>query len=587
MNLNTIQNFIWPNTDIGADEKLYFRVGNSATLQKDSLIFSAHGKVSLDTFFNTLSVSVWKKHTQISTLYLKLLGIGSFIIRLGLHRTGHHERWLMEQTLDLQKEEIIELPFWSQLEEGLLFCEFEALDKGKITGGGFFTTDKPVNHVHLGIVITHFNRKQYVLPAIKRINQNLLNNPLYSSQVKLIVIDNSQNITVDEADGATVIPNLNLGGSGGFTRGLLHLKDQGDFTHCLFMDDDASCEIESISRTVHLLQYNITPKFAVAGSLLREVESYRLFEKGAKFKGVCLPLKSNLDMRKITDLLLAEHEDQRPDYGGWWFFAFRIEDIKSLAFPFFVRGDDIMFSLLNQPNICTTLGVACWGEDFAYKSGVLPIYLDVRNHLLQQILFLNGTPFKAFTLSLKFFLAALLSYNYASAQAIGLAVKHFTDGPDFWRSNMDMSKVRPEILQLEPNEKLHKVNLVDYDFDYPDYNEWKPRKIFRILTLNGFLIPSVFLKKGTMLQEKAFRGWLRCIFGYKNVLYYYTPLGMGYVAQHDKTRALKETINFLRYSISLANKYKSLKRDYQNALPELTSESFWRKVYNSMNITSK
>ena len=61
-----------------------------------------------------------------------------------------------------------------------------------------------------------------------------------------------------------------MGGSGGFTRGLMYLEDEKSYTHCLFMDDDASCEIESIRRAYALLQYATTEKFAVAGAQLRE-----------------------------------------------------------------------------------------------------------------------------------------------------------------------------------------------------------------------------------------------------------------------------------------------------------------------------
>ena len=108
---------------------------------------------------------------------------------------------------------------------------------------------------------------------------NYWTTPRYQDNIGLTVIDNSQNISRDEAQGITLIPNNNLGGSGGFTRGLLHLKDEGSFTHCLFMDDDASCEVESIRRCYHLLQFAVTERFAVSGVLMRELEPYR-FSRG-------------------------------------------------------------------------------------------------------------------------------------------------------------------------------------------------------------------------------------------------------------------------------------------------------------------
>ena len=62
---------------------------------------------------------------------------------------------------------------------------------------------------------------------------------------------------------------------------------------------------------------------------------------GARFDGLCRPNKCGLDLRYIHDLLVNE-EEEHIDYGGWWFFAFPIKDIKNYAFPYFVRGDDIL-----------------------------------------------------------------------------------------------------------------------------------------------------------------------------------------------------------------------------------------------------
>ena len=37
-------------------------------------------------------------------------------------------------------------------------------------------------------------------------------------------------------------------------------------------------------------------------------------------------------------------------YGGWWYFAFPVDQVKHQPFPFFVRGDDVSFSLVHDFN---------------------------------------------------------------------------------------------------------------------------------------------------------------------------------------------------------------------------------------------
>lgn len=579
-----IQSLVMPNLKFGASEDMYVRIKNDdarALLSESILSFETGGKISFDTFFNSITIDAWKQHTDLTNLKLNLHGSGQFILRFGVHRTGHAHRWLDEQVISikLDQENIIEVPEWSKLESGLLYFSLEALDKGCLKSG-FFSTNTPVkNEIKLGIVITHFNRKQYVLPAIQRIQTELLSDTNYKEKIELIVVDNSQNICSDEAQGITLIPNDNYGGSGGFTRGLLHLKDQGDFTHCLFMDDDASCEIESIRRAYSLLSFSKTDKFSVAGALLRELMPHQLFEKGAKFDKFVYPLKSGLDMRSVHDLLLAEDDRTTPDYGAWWFFAFPIKEVNYYAFPFFVRGDDIRFGLENKFNILTLNGIACWGDDFGLKHSPLTAYLDARSHLLHATF--DGISLKDIvTMIARLLVAQLYSYKYASSKAIILAIKHFLMGPNFFRNNLSIDDIRKSISTYTPSEKLVPISTSDLDMTSPGNHESKFRKIIRRLTLNGHLIPSFIFNKKTVWQAKDSTGNFSQIFMYKNILYEYEPLKVGHFVQQDKTTFFKLLFEFAVKIVCLSSNFYQLRRSYLANKEELMSEQFWRGAFD-------
>jgi GT2 family glycosyltransferase len=64
------------------------------------------------------------------------------------------------------------------------------------------------------------------------------------------VVDNANNVDFDEppCDDLNVVPNRNLGGAGGFARGLMWLRQQCWATHVLFMDDDISLETEALAQ---------------------------------------------------------------------------------------------------------------------------------------------------------------------------------------------------------------------------------------------------------------------------------------------------------------------------------------------------
>lgn len=582
----TIQHLVHPSLEHPVSEDLYVRFSSSGGYAdlRDGVIHLAKGSTCrFDTYFNSLSVSAWKTHSPLDDLNLVLRGSGRFILRLGLHCWGLAHRWLAESTVTLSADQdtIIPISDWNNIKGGLLYYSLHALEDGTVTAGSFQTSTEPVTDVRLGIVITHFNRREWVVPALRRLTDELLSDPHYGSRIELIVVDNSQNLSPTEAGAAQLIPNRNLGGSGGFMRGLLELEDSGRFTHCLFMDDDASCEIESIRRACALLSFARTPRFAVAGALLREAEGFRLFEKGARFDGLCRPLSGGLDMRHVGDLLQAERTLVKPNYGGWWFFAFRLSDVRHYAFPFFVRGDDIMFGMMNEFDICTQIGISCWGEDFSLKSGPVPLYLDVRNHILNQIALLGRSRVRIIRDLFKhFLLSQLYSYNYASADAVCLALKHVCEGEQFWRVNLDMANIRGTISAIPAPEKmLPTPDKLRSRFHYsPGHRSWYD-KFLRKLSFNGHLLPKWMIRNRILYQEKGFYASPKNVFRTRSVYYGNEPLNLGYLASIDQRRFFRTLSAFARLAASFCWNFQSVKLEAGRSIANLTQRTFWTEVY--------
>ncbi len=576
----TLQELLLPGLEFPCSDKLYVRIKTAASARRQyrSLtLFPARGRVSFDSFFNALSVGTLKRATIIEDVFLLLEGRGDFILRVGIHRNGQAHRWVQEYGISLPSPPLA-LP-WAELEDGLLHIELESLGGGEISGGRYLTRTAPPAPVRLGIVITHFNRQSYVVPAIARIGAALANRPDLAGKIELVVVDNSRNLTRQEAGAATVLPNPNYGGSGGFARGLIYLKDHG-FTHCLFMDDDASCEIDSIFRAHSLLAYARDPALAISGALLRELEPYRSFEKGAAYaNGRTRPLNHNRDMRETQQLLEAETRRERADYGAWWFFGFRIDQAKAFPFPFFVRGDDILFSLINRFCVETINGVACWGEDFQLKENPGTRYQGLRAMLT--IALQTGSPgrLQMFRIMLGWVLSSLFSYNYASAEAIILAIRDVGKGPAFWRENLDNSAPRAELAPLNAREKLEKIDLADFRLAYRGDTEPGARRWLRLLSLNGMLLPGFLLRDQTVFEHKSFRASYRRIFRFRHVLYYYEAMGLGYVAHYDRRLFFRALYGFMKISARFLVTLPRLREAYQRALPEMTSEAFWRRLY--------
>lgn len=589
----TLHAIVFPNLDVPGPEELCLRLdgGAWAELAARTVRLPAGGVLSTDTFHSGFSVGAWKRLADVGALRLRLEGSGELQWRLGLHRPDQASLWLDDGRVAFDGDGdaaegaggtfVRTVDAWPRLADGMLFVHLRALRPSTLRGAAFETPAAAPNDVRLGLVVTHFERQAQVRPAIRRIAGSLLARPALGGRITLTVVDNSRNLGLEPLAGVDVIPNRNLGGTGGFVRGLLALVDGGRATHALFMDDDASCEVESIARTFALLSFARDPDLAVAGALLREAAPWELLEKGARFDGRVVPLHAGLDVRRVDDCLRAERGRETPDYGAWWFFAFPIARVRRYPFPFFVRGDDVAFGLANRFPIATLNGVACLGEDFSAKHGPLTAYLDARYHLVLALLAPEGAAARVGWVASRLFAKALSAYQYASARAVTLAVRHVLAGPAFFRDHLDLASVRREIAAWGAEEKLGPVDLAGLALRGGRRPGREPawRRLARLVTLQGFLLPDALLRDRTTVHPKDFHGRASAVFRYRSVLYWHEASGTGFLARHDRRRFAAELGAFAREAGRLLRRLPALRRRYAEGAEALTSEAFWRGVY--------
>jgi galactofuranosylgalactofuranosylrhamnosyl-N-acetylglucosaminyl-diphospho-decaprenol beta-1,5/1,6-galactofuranosyltransferase len=559
-------------------------------LPMELYVRSKDGKHVFNTYFNVLNLEKIRNILSVDSLALSIRGKGFTNVRLIGSDDLIHENEIASWVFSSSTEDSVTWPIknFKELNSKFLYLELsnpEFLDSAKIS---FVTESVPLHTVRLGTTIVHFNRKNWVLPAIERLKKGLLDDPEFKEKISLVIIDNSQNILKEEANGVEVIPNKNLGGSGGFTRGLLHFKTLG-FSHCLFMDDDASCEVESIKRTWAFLSFLKTSNTAITGSLFMEESPSELYENGARFNRVNRALYGGYDMTSIHDLAYVETGTQDSNYGGWWFFAFPLKELSHFPFPFFVRGDDIMFSLLNEFKIVTANGVACWGDDFAVKSSPTSCYLDVRSIILNNVVSRSNSVFITLLMISKHFLLHALSFNYASASAIRLGLKHTAEKSDFWGQNVDTVEIRSKIGTFMPSEKMAPLDLSNYSFDVAklEYHRTaKGRKLklgfavyAKLMLLNGALLPDFLMKKKPLLAPKGKYGSLKYAFRHREIIFYDQKSKTGYLVELDRKRLIRELSSYFWLCFKIIARSANYRNELRRAVQTYTKESYWRSIY--------
>jgi galactofuranosylgalactofuranosylrhamnosyl-N-acetylglucosaminyl-diphospho-decaprenol beta-1,5/1,6-galactofuranosyltransferase len=165
---------------------------------------------------------------------------------------------------------------------------------------------------------------------------------------------------------------------------------------------------------------------------------------------------------------------------------------------------------------------------------------------------------------------------------VTLAMTDFMKGQKFWQQDMELRSKRAEIQGFSIAERMLPIDrrLTQGAVRLSDH-EPAGRRLVRMLTLNGFLLPNFMLKGGMVFQHKGFAGSLRNVFRYKHVLFEHEASRTGYTASHDKRRFFSLTLRFFARLILLLIHYKKLRRHYDHALPKMTSEGFWRRIFEN------
>lgn len=584
-----LQPLMWPQAGV---ESLFLRAEGAVIQTPEALTILPGSRVDFDTWFNLFNLGTWQRHCALGSLCLELHGVGEVLVRLSLSEAqGLGQRRDLRLTLDPKKPIRIDL---ADLLEGacaqalISFALTAIAGEVRLQSAAWGTFDAPQRSPDLTLAITTFRREAEVANTIDRFAAFRAASPL-RDHLRMIVTDNGQSLDLDPPEGVRLVPNANLGGAGGFTRGYLEARDAGA-SHVLFMDDDASIYMDSLTRTWAFLAYATDPKTALSGAMSTEAVPFEVWENGALFFTQCIPEYMGWDLRgaaspelyRRNDIRKMEYAVSNPApgtlYGGWWFFAFPVAAVKRLAFPFFVRGDDVSFSLAHDFNIVRLNGVVSYQESFTDKESPQTWYLDLRSHMAHHLSLpdLEIGRIGVMKIALKFFLRNLVRMHYDTLKGISLAVEDVTRGPDFFDEHADMAVRRGDLKALSVQEAWGSVG----DRPLPPERDFPPSPLARLLmklTLNGLLIP-FYSRLGAAITLRAdTRGALGHAWGASSITVLSGDKTKSYTVTHSKTRAVREIWRFTKVMLAFYRAYPGLLQAYRAGYDRLTSESYWRK----------
>lgn len=395
-----------------------------------------------------------------------------------------------------------------KLRKGYLYFRFTAVDSPcTITRVRWCSLRRPLRSPQLALVITHFRREAEVQAFLASLRGTELEVMLACGKMRLLIVDNSQTLPAVSPDlpGVVILPNANYGGSGGFARGMLEAV-RLQFSHCLLLDDDASLGEEGILRiwARHAMAVEDT---AVSAILLQAENPFSIIEAAANYNGSCRPIAPNLQLTEFERLKWLWHSPPRADYGAWCGFSFPLSALQWYPFPFFVRGDDVLFPMINHLPVHTMNGVASRVPCFQRKEGPLQVLLATRALLAVNAAILRMKPVKTALYYAKPALNELVSYRYGHCLARHHALWMYANIESTFTEDMDGSRVRAKARELnrfwQPSpaqaELLDPRRIRAKQPARPLQDSLK--KLLFALTLNGHLIPFARLLQRHVYQS--------------------------------------------------------------------------------------
>ena len=434
----------------------------SAASGKDPFFIPAGTCVDFFTYFNALSVSKWSKYTSLEDYALELEAEGSFEIELFGCYSG--EKIIDEKTkeekkktvresfgitaFDLKEKTLIALPFPKEHKSSIVAFQIKAGTDSRFFGGCYTAkTDKnKIREPKITLITTTFKKESYIKTNIQLLNSSIFKNKELSSHFSWKIIDNGRTLEPESLNNShiTIVPNKNVGGSGGFARGMIEvLKEKEKPTHVLLMDDDVIMIPESFLRLYRILKY-LKPEYDdrfISGAMLEISERNIQHEDVGIFMkhGGHGPAKGRLDLNEIDSVLSNEEEDRISDekehyYSGWWYCCIPMTVVRpdNLPLPFFVRGDDVEYSLRNRAKFITLNGICIWHEGFGAKfSCQMEFYQVHRNDLILQAMLPDLADIQVIQRVDNLFWEELLKFNYKACSLLLDSVEDFLKGPDY------------------------------------------------------------------------------------------------------------------------------------------------------------
>ena len=587
--------YVGPSPTINDD--LYVAVKGNSQRERLSLHLGKGAQANLNTYFGRFAASYWQRWTTVRevTVSAHLEVERRARIQLLASDIAGHRR--IVDSVDVVRSGVVSMtaPLDKFVDGGALWLEITA------AGGSVDITDlkwtvaAPERVRPVAIAICTFNRADDCANTVAALASD---ETVLEAIDAVYVVDQGTDLVADRelyqktavtmGDKLRYLQQPNLGGAGGFSRGLFEVSSVNEHADVILMDDDILCEPETVLRLNAFANLTVEPTLVGAQMLFLLNPDY--LNVGAEY--VDLPklnhgLKVPKALRNVS--MLTKRQERRVDagYNAWWTCLIPAEVVAriGLPIPVFFQWDDVEYGIRAREAgfVTVTLpNAAVWHADFYWKDfDDWARYFSTRNSLIVAALHID---IDTKAVSKQFFRQLsehLVAMQYGLVHTTLQGIEDFLDGPKTLQDGgiEAMAAIRKSRAEYPETIKHDAATAPVRDADV------------NIRRASG--IPS---HERLILVKRAIDQWFgrtqHGVIGVTREDAYWWHVSLFdhavvtdssqsgvRIRQRDKAKARELLVRTVKVLRRLRNELPDVAQQYRDELPTLTSRENWERLY--------
>jgi galactofuranosylgalactofuranosylrhamnosyl-N-acetylglucosaminyl-diphospho-decaprenol beta-1,5/1,6-galactofuranosyltransferase len=593
--------FTGPSAQVS--DEMYARiVSGRAHRERNALHLEQGATVDTNTYFGRLPASYFQRWTTATEVQLKLVfdTSGPVTLLLRASDAGAAERTVTSTEVDGTGTAVLSTRLNEFVDGGALWMECRAVGGPLRITDLEWTVSSPPTIRPAAIAICTFNRADDCANTIAAIAGD---KGLLDGIDAVYVVDQGtdtvasrplfDDIAAQLGDKLVYLRQPNLGGAGGFSRGLYEVSSIADHANVILMDDDILCEPETVLRLNAFA--NVTPSPTIVGAQMLYLKNTKQLHVGAEqtqLTRLRAGRWADNALHKADMTKYRQHKRVDAEYNAWWSCLIPSEVIAAIGLPvpMFFQWDDIEYGLRARdagfPTV-TLPNAGVWHADFDWKDrDEFFRYFSVRNSLITHAL--HGT---IDTKATGRWLAreiteALVSMQYGMAYTMIRGIEDFLAGPDVLQDGgpAALTAIRAERAEFAETVVHPAVKIGELTHSLPRIHPrgHLPRKDRINLVLAKRLIYQWLgrtIPGPVAIAAEDNQWWHVSIFDHA-VVTDASQSGVR-VRRRDKQKLSKLTRRMTKALRRFRTEAPALQDQYRRALSELVSRDNWTRLYDS------